>query len=128
MQVHIGRNQWLDEKVYNNIVNKSKNPKMFIDHALLAVFGSATLETSTITGRVSNKSTSKSAEKYAVLDHTLLAACKGIIYRSKRIFFRFIEKNFSILMFCDNSNRLLLSIHSMKNRVVIFVMIKFLSL
>ncbi|XP_011257022.2 pentatricopeptide repeat-containing protein PFL1605w-like [Camponotus floridanus] len=74
LNVHIGRNQWLDEKVYNNVNNKSKNPKQFVGNVLVAVFGSEILQKSTITGRASNKMNSK--EKFNQLDPTVAAACK----------------------------------------------------
>lgn len=61
-------------------MNKSKNPSQCTGNILLAMFGSEILQASTITGRVSNKTKSKGQpkEKYAQLDPTLLAACKGI--------------------------------------------------
>lgn len=80
--MHIGRDQWLDNKVYNNVINKSKDPQKFVGNILLAVFGSDTMKKSTLTGRASNKtsgSSNKHQEKkeFQTLDPTEVAACKG---------------------------------------------------
>ncbi|XP_031781872.1 uncharacterized protein LOC107981474 isoform X2 [Nasonia vitripennis] len=55
-KVHIGRNIWIDEGVYNGVLNKANNkPSLCVDRILIAVFGETVLMTSTKSGKPSNR-------------------------------------------------------------------------
>ncbi|XP_031788907.1 uncharacterized protein LOC116417903 [Nasonia vitripennis] len=81
-KVHIGRNIWIDEGVYNGVLNKANNkPSLCVDRILIAVFGETVLMTSTKSGKPSNrtlknKNSDEKKNEIKQLDQTKLQACQ----------------------------------------------------
>ncbi|XP_077258602.1 uncharacterized protein LOC143895406 [Temnothorax americanus] len=74
-RVHIGRDQWIDDKSYNKILNSSSTPRQCACNILTAVFLEETLLVSTRTGLESNRKI-RGRKECPKLDETKYGACE----------------------------------------------------
>ncbi|XP_051160722.1 uncharacterized protein LOC127281179 [Leptopilina boulardi] len=77
--VHLGRDVWIPKSTYDTVMCTARNPSIFIKNMALAVFGHETLERSSVTGQLSNR-TRKFYEgpPKQKLDPTKLLAIKDV--------------------------------------------------
>ncbi|XP_033217517.1 uncharacterized protein LOC117173199 [Belonocnema kinseyi] len=77
--VHLGREVWIPKSTFDTVMCTARNPSIFIKNMALAVFGHETLERSSVTGQLSNR-TKKFYEgpPKQKLDPTKLLAIKDV--------------------------------------------------
>ncbi|KAK4882280.1 hypothetical protein RN001_005599 [Aquatica leii] len=74
--IHLGRNDWLPEQIYNSVDVRSKTNSAFVRGLACAVFGTTTLETSSVTGQQCNRT---KGNTLPALDATKLIAIHDIV-------------------------------------------------
>lgn len=75
-KIHLGKNVWLPEQIYNSVDVRSKTNSAFVRGLACAVFGTTTLETSSVTGQQCNR---MKGNTLPALDATKLIAIHDIV-------------------------------------------------